>query len=295
MTDSPTPVDPVPVDPDVELASAHLDGEAGADERARVGDAAVAAHLAAFEDVAARVRDVPPAPAGMLDDQVARAMAAFDDAATVVPMARAAGATAWWQRIPLGAVAAALVVVALIGAISVLGQGAEDDDTATAALERADADDNAGESGGGGGGSAATEERLADAMDDTAAMEAETAPGAGATESAAPAAGRLAFADYDELTGALREELAPRSGFDVPDEDTTTTTARAADEEGTAEPADPCGAVAVLGLDPPAVVVVRPVVVGSDEVTAVVHDAADGRRLAVVDDATCSVVLDRLL
>lgn len=81
----------------------------------------------------------------------------------------------------------------------------------------------------------------------------------------------------------------------MPDEDTTTTTARAADEEGTAEPADPCGAVAVLGLDPPAVVVVRPVVVGSDEVTAVVHDAADGRRLAVVDDATCSVVLDRLL
>lgn len=296
MTDSPTPADPGPVDPDVELASAHLDGEAGADERERVGDAAVAAHVAAFDDVAARVRDVPPAPEGLLDDQVARAMAAFDDAATVAPMVRAAGATAWWQRIPLGAVAAALVVVALIGAISVLGQGAEDDDTATAALEQADADDSGGGDSDSGGGSAATEERLADTMDDSAAMEAEGAPGAGATGSAA--AGRPAFADYDELASALREELAPRPGFDVPDEgadEDSSTTARAADEEGTAEPADPCGAVAVLGLDPPAVVVVRPVVVGSDEVTAVVHDADDGRRLAVVDDATCSVVLDRLL
>ena len=28
MTDSPTPAEPGPVDPDVELASAHLDGEA---------------------------------------------------------------------------------------------------------------------------------------------------------------------------------------------------------------------------------------------------------------------------
>jgi hypothetical protein len=287
MTDSPSPADPGPVDPDVELASAHLDGEAGADERARVGDAAVAAHVAAFEDVAARIRDVPPAPAGLLDDQAARAMAAFGDAATVVPMARSGRASAWWQRIPLGAVAAALVVVGLIGAISLLGQGADDDDTATATLDAADAGDS-------GGGSGATEERLDDTMDDSAAMEAEGAPEAGSAGSAAPSA----FADYDELAGALREELAPRPGFDVPDDSAdqdTSTTARAADGQGTGEPSDPCGAVAVLGLDPPAVVVVRPVVVGSDEVTAVVHDAADGRRLVVVDDATCSVVLDRLL
>lgn len=288
MTDSPTPADPGPVDPDVELASAHLDGEAGADERARVGDAAVAAHVAAFEDVAARIRDLPPPPAGLLDDQVARAMAAFDDAATVVPMAPSARATAWWQRIPLGAVAAALVVVALIGAISLLGQGADDDDTATAALEEADAGDT-------GGGSGATEERRADTMDDSAAMEAEGAPGAGSAGSAT--AGRGVFADYDQLAGALREELAPRPGSGVPDEgaDEDLSTTAQADAERTGEPSDPCGAVAVLGLDPPAVVVVRPVVVGSDEVTAVVHDAADGRRLSVVDDATCSVVLDRLL
>ena len=287
MTDSPSPADPGPVDPDIEVASAHLDGEAAADERARVGDAAVAAHVAAFEDVAARIRDVPPAPPGLRDDQVARAMAAFDDAATVVPMARSGGAAAWWQRIPLGAVAAVLVVVALIGAISVIGQGADDDDTATVALDAADGGDT-------GGGSGATEERLADTMDDSAAMEAEGAPEAGSAGSAAPGA----FADYDELAGALREELAPERGFDVPDEgadEDPSTTARAADGEGTGEPSDPCGAVAVLGLDPSAVVVVRPVVVGSDEVTAVVHDAADGRRLAVVDDATCSVVLDRLL
>ena len=39
----------------------------------------------------------------------------------------------------------------------------------------------------------------------------------------------------------------------------------------------------------------RNALIGADPVTAVVHDADGGRRLTVVDDATCTVVLDRSL
>ena len=201
-------------------------------------------------------------------------------------MGRAQRATPWWQRIPLGAVAAALVVVALIGAISLLGQGGGDDDTATAALDQAD------DSGEAGGGSDAADESMAATLDSEATPESGAPAGGGSTPAERPA-----YADYEQLAGGLRDELAAPASTTAPDEgdDGADSTERAADAESGAEPSDPCGAVALLGLDPPAVLLVRSVVVGPDEVTAVVHDAADGRRLAVVDDATCSVVLDRPL
>lgn len=285
MTDSPTS-DPGPVDPDVELASALLDGEAGPDERAKAEDPAVQAQLAAFASVADQVRDVPPPPAGLLDDQIAAAMGAFDDAGTVVALDR--HRNPWWQRIPLGAVAAALVVVALVGLAGLAAQGGDDDaaDTATAALEAED--ERAGDGAAGGG-----EDAVADAAEESAALES----------SAAFDGERPAFESYDELAAGIRDELAasPASSGatqDAPDEQAATTTSarsRGASDDDEGSATDPCGAVQVLGVDPADVVLVRPAIVIPDPVTVVVHDAEDGRRLAVVDDASCAVVLDRLL
>lgn len=279
MTDSPTP-DPGPVDPDVELASAHLDGELGPDEHARAEDPAVQAQLAALAGIADQVRDVPPAPAGLLDDQIARAMGAFDEDGTVVAIGR--DRTPWWQRIPLGAVAAALVVVALVGIASLAGQGGDDEaDTATAALESADE--------GADGGGSAEDSFAADAADEEAAFESSAGAGAGGD--------RPAFESYDDLAAGIRDELGTSgatSAAPAPDDPQPTTSQRSEADEETAS-TDPCGAVQVLGIDPAAVLLVRPAIVIPDPVTVVVHEAADGRRLAVVDDATCEVVLDRLL
>lgn len=283
MTDSPTPAEPGPVDPDVELASAHLDGEAGAEERARLDDAGVRGHLAGLRRVSEQVRDVPPPPPGLVDDQVARALEAFGDGERVVALdRRRTGPKPWWQRIPLGAVAAALVVVALIGAVGLASTGSDGDaDTATGALEPAD------DGIGSGGGSGTT----SDAGPAAGAMEESTALESG---EAFDAVGERLYDSYDALAEDLRAELSPgRAEADAPDAGGDTGSASSAGEA--APGGDPCGAVELLDLDPAAVVLVRSVTVSPDEVTAVVHDAADGRRLTVVEDATCTVVLDRLL
>lgn len=289
MNDSPTPADPGPVDPDAELASALLDGEAGPDERARAEDAAVSVHLSGLEEVIGQVRDVPPAPAGLLDDQVTRALASFDDQATVVPMRATRGGTSWWQRIPLGAVAAALVVVALVSAVSLANRGGGDDDTATAASDEA-VEDTTGDDASANSGS----------TDDSAAARttrAEQEAGSGAGEAAAGRA-RQVYGDYEQLAADIRDELAagaaPTAAPDDADGQEPAATG-AGEAEVASDPSNPCGAVGLLGVDPAAVVLVRSVVVGPDDVTVVVRDADDGRRLAIVDDATCTVVLDRLL
>lgn len=290
MTDPSSPADPGPVDPDVELASAHLDGEAGPDEGARVEDPVVASHLAAFRRVADQTRDVPSPPEGLVDDHVARAMAAFDGEGRVVSIGRAGGPTSWWQRIPLGAVAAALVVVALIGAASLGSFGGDDDDTATSALDTADDSDDSrdgDDSGGETGSAGATQESTGDAAEESTTLEAD----------AGLAPERVSYVDYDGLAAGLRAELAGPAATTEPASDDEDLAERTERNAGSGEGAgtDPCGAVPLLGLDPASVVLVRPAVVGSDEVTSVVHDAEDGRRLTVVDDATCTVVLDRLL
>lgn len=283
MTDPPTPDEQGPVDPEVELASAHLDGEVGAAERARVGDAAVQEHLETFGRVSEQVRDVPLPPPGLVDEQVARAMGRFDADDRVVPLdRRRTGPQPWWQRIPLGVVAAALVVVALIGAVGLASTGGDDEaDTATAAFEAGD-----GSSGpGSGGGSAPTEDSGA-----AGTMEHGAAPDSGERSDAV---GTRPYDSFEALADDLRAELslaeaeAEGAGRDG---GATTTADRQPGPGG-----DPCGAVGLLGIDPATVVVVRGVIVSTDEVTVVVHDATDGRRLTVVGHATCTVVHDRLL
>lgn len=280
MTDPHPHADPGPVDPDVELASAHLDGEVGPDERARVGEPAVRAQVAALSPVVDRVRDVPPAAPGLLDEHVARALGDFDEDRTVVALgARRARP---WERIPLAAVAAALVVVALIGAASVASRTGDDEaDTATGALESVE--DSAGETGTAGSGGAFGTDDDAGASGDTR-LEDEAGAGAAAT--------RGAYDSFDALAQDLRAELDGAEGQAEAAPAPASEEATAAD--GADSDDDPCGAVGVLGLDPATVVLVRTVLVAPELVTVVVHDAPDGRRLAVVDPS-CAVVLDRLL
>jgi hypothetical protein len=285
MTDSPTPAEPGPVDPDAALASAHVDGEAAPEEVARVEEPAVQAHVAAFERVADQVRDVLPAPAGLVDDQVARALEAFDPDARVVPLAARGTSGRWWERVPLGAVAAAFFIVVLVGAIGLAVQSGGDDDETAATAELESSDDGADSSDASAtaeAGIAQDSAEGADGADETTALEA-----AGDSE-------RQAYESYDELAGAIREELAALSGSDAPVEESSTTM-QDADGAGGQDGIDPCGAVELLGLDRATVVLVRSLVVTPDEVTVVVHDAEDGRRLVVVDEASCTVVLDRIL
>lgn len=281
MTDPHPHADPGPVDPDVELASANLDGEVGPDERARLDEPAVQAQVAALSPLVDRVRDVPLAPPGLLDEHVARALEDFDEDRTVVALG--ARRPRPWERIPLAAVAAALVVVALIGAAGLASRTGDDADTATAALDSAD--DSAGETGAAGSAGAFGTGDSGGAVGD-ATREAEAGAGGAAT--------RSAYDTFDALAQDLRAELDGAEG----QAEAAPAPAPASDEATAADGADsgddPCGAVAVLGLDPATVVLVRTVLVAPDLVTVVVHDAPDGRRLAVVDPS-CAVVLDRLL
>lgn len=302
MTDRPLPPPDGPdrADPDAELASAHLDEETTPEERARVeADPALTAAVERFRTVAEQVRDVPPPPTGLLDQQVGAALAdldAADDGARddgapadgVVPLrGRRTGGAPWWQRLPLGAVAAAVVVVALVSAIglaSLAGDDETDADTATAALDT----DDSGDAGADAGDGTTESMELDEAPDDGAAL----GPSAG---SAGGSAERAAFDSYDALADQLEDELA-RAGPDATASDDAATEEQS-DGEST-DPAagtDPCDAVGQLDLEPTTVITVRSALVAGTPVTAVVHTDAGERRLVVVDDATCAVLLDRTL
>jgi hypothetical protein len=114
----------------VELASAYLDGEATADERARVeGDPALLAEVERLRRVRDAVAATSPAPPAQRDAAIAQALAAFDelqvDAPTppnVVPMSSRRRAR-WMQ----GLTAAAAAVVLVLGGIVIANRGGGDD------------------------------------------------------------------------------------------------------------------------------------------------------------------------
>lgn len=289
---TPDPASPGPSDADAELASALHDGEAAADERARADDAAVQAQRRRMAAVAAQVGEVPPPPAGLVDDQVAAALAAFDDAgeAEPAPVVDLAERRSWWQRTPLGAVAAALAVVALVGAIGFAAITDDDDaDTTAAATFDDDSADSSAEAGAGPGVRsddaptiADVPERLEDA-DSGPALEREA---------------RRAYASIDELVadveaawqdtgsdGATPE--VPGAGVDpeqIEPESTLDETTRA------------CDAIGAAGIDPGRVRLATAVLVDGQPVTVVVHGDDDGAAtLVVVDEGRCAVVDERTL
>lgn len=288
-----------------EAVSAHLDGAATPDERARVeSDPELAARLDRFSEIADQVREVPAPPAGAVDDHVAAAMAAFgtapeDERHGVVPGGddvvvdrRHRG---FWQRIPMSAVAAAAaVLVVVVGAIG-LANAPSDDRTDTAAQDLDGTD-----AGGAASDDATTQ------SDEAQRETALTGP------EAAELPERQAFADADVLAEYLRAQLQPaataddgseeaRDGeeADAPQPSGGTTSAGsgsdgAAPEAGDA-PVDPCDAVRLLQLEPSSVVTVVPAVLAERPVTAVVHIEYDEQRLVVVDDRSCAIVDERTL
>lgn len=298
MTDRPpsdapgAPQDLPEVDPIFGLASALHDGEATDAGRAR-GDAEVDRELRVIGAISRRVAEVPPAPEGLVDDHVAAALAAFAATDAVPPAEVLAPSAApaepggrvttlaarrpWWQRAPLGAVAAGVAVVALVGAIGFAAVGDGDDDTAATALATDDAESSPG--------AARTEE-----------AEAFDTAGGGAGGSALAAGERAAYATFDELAVALVDRAAAPAA--PPDQTTSEASADAApgaEARSGAEGDAGCDAVGAAGIDPAAIELVVVVVVDGQLVTAVVHDAAGERRLTSVDEATCAVVDQRPL
>lgn len=294
----------------LELASAYLDGEATPDEVARVeADPALDALVVELESVRDELASVD-APAGLVDDQLTAAMAEFDsltfladdpdgphtappegsvDTSTTVQHLRDQGSTRWYQRVPLGAVAAAVVAVALFGALTQIDTGSDDDSVATQAL---DAEDSGGDSedfteSQASGSGTATEGSAGAGADDEAAFDASSSD-----------SDRVIFDDTDGLVGFVAETvLGQRTGDDAPPEPAPTVASsgdsfESAPADGTDEAAACDPVAAVRSGDENVVAVVPAVVAGADQ-TAVVIEDGEGRRVLVVDETSCSVVDER--
>jgi hypothetical protein len=125
----------LPHSPDDELVTAVLDGEATADERARVADDPA---LARRLEELSRVRDAVAEPVGSLDELTARRMREQALAAAPATMSgRVDGSEArgtsrpWWQGgslVGIGSVAAVVLVALLV--VPALLAGGDDADTA---------------------------------------------------------------------------------------------------------------------------------------------------------------------
>lgn len=236
----------------------------------------------------------PPPPDGVLDAARAAALDAFDELhAGDSPGADAAPAVAdlqarrdrraAWARLPLGAVAAALVLVALVGVLvtQVDFEASDDDDSATAAF-----DETAGDASGDSSDDSADEES-ADALAPT-----ESDDGAGGDDGAAfdaPAA-RQAYLDLDAFIADVRDApTASTAEDDYGPGGATTTTA----------PGLGCDAVEVAGVDPGSVERVVPGTVAGEPLLAIVYApsgaSAGAERVAVVSESSCSLVDDRAL
>lgn len=300
MTDDPT-TDPVlgQADPATALASAYLDAEASDAEVARVeSDPALLARVAELEALRDRLA-VPTPPRDLVDDHVAAALAAYSTPiatpdtgtpADELTARRARQGRRWYERIPLGAVAAAVVVIALVGAISQIDTGDSDDmaaDTASEALESTDdagddSGDDSGDAAGSGGDDSAAD---GDAGAESPAAESDTF---GADEQTNAEVARLAFSDVD----ALADHLAAR--FDAPAPTTSTTSPSTQSDATVGQTPAGCALDALPGVDQREITAIEPAVIAGQEVTALVI-TGDGRRLVVVDDATCDVIDDRAL
>ena len=293
MTDPSTPE--LPAD-DVEMVSAYLDGEASATEVERIqSDPDL---LAAVDRLGRTVQllqadlltedpvteDPVSGTGDMVDRHVAAALDTFPASAvgTRVVDLETERRRRWYDRVPLGAVAAAAVAIALVGAATQIGTD-DSDDTATADVAAEDA-----ASGAAGAG------------DDTAAVSDAGAGTGGSVspglESDALTAGggsaRPGFADTDSLADHVREVIGTsRSG--APAEGSAAEDGQAEQFGDEADASSSCDAVRTADLGEAPVVLVLPASVSGRDVTAVVADEGTGRRLVVIDDLTCEVVDDR--
>ncbi len=235
----------------------------------------------------------PAAPAGVLDGARAAAMAAFDEvhadsgeAAVAVRDIRSAPvrrSPAWYERIPLGAAAAVIAVVALVGIATQVDFGSTDADTAASSDDSGgdfedsgvalEADEDAATNGGAGG----------------------TAGSRGGGESA-PLAGDTAVSAYEDLDSLVDDFGARYGGAQEPTAPpVASTTDGVSPDDGEAYAR--CDAVDAADVDPTSVVAIERALLGADSVptSVVVYESTAGLRVSVIDDESCVVRDDRAL
>lgn len=217
---TPTPPSgtPRPTPEEAEVVNAYVDGEATPEEVARVeGDTELRAAADRVRSLRAALGDhVPAAPdEDVRETHIAAALSEFESApAAVSDLSAHRERKAWYQRMPMGAVATAAVIV-LVAVVAGLAQlGSDDrDDTATVADEDTTSEDLAAESGAGMG-----------QADDGAALEGGDS-----------AAGR------EVPTTTITSMAAPQQSYDTVDDfldavdDMPRTTANALSESGAEE------------------------------------------------------------
>lgn len=286
-----SPDDPATAD-DLELVSAYLDGEATAAEAARVeGDDRLRALAGRLRATAARLAVDDPPPA-LVDDHVAAALDHFQEVPADAPVVdlSAERRRRWYDRVPLGAVAAVVLVVALIGAATQIDFGGGQETTAATATDAAGDDSGAG-----------TGEMEAAGEDLTA--------GAAFGGEGDAARARVAFTSADDLAEHIRSEVlatgrgsdgAGGAGAEPPDPETAPLADQAEEGSGATDgssdgSASTCDAVSAAGVAGAPVVAVVPAVLAGRDVTAIVVDDDGSMRLFVVDDLDCVVVDERTL
>lgn len=202
---------PEPFRPDDELVSAVLDGEATADERARVeADPVLSARLAEFAAVADAVgAPVAPSPGETRDTAIAAAVAEAGRPDPVVVPLRPRRSTGSFL-----AVAAAVLAVLLVAGLFAGRLGGGDDQGAESADLADRGDDGAEESGGAAAADEATAEAetddtAVDAFSDAPTVELGEVGDEAALRAALVATGALSGLDSATTRSTLPEPAAP--------------------------------------------------------------------------------------
>lgn len=239
----------------------------------------------------------PAPPPGVLDAARAAAMAAFDEqhaseTAPGVPVGDLAAARSrrWYQRMPLGAAAAVIAAIAIVGALTQIDTG-DDDDLATAVADDSAELDTAGELGAGDDGAGALESpEAALEADSSFSDDARVEEGAASLD---------ATASYDDLDAflAVLARRDPTATASTPPQPSTTNAQPDGGSGGDSDDGDepPCDAIAIAGVDGVVAVEVAFVEDLGVSVAAVVYESASGARVTSVDLASCAVLDDRAL
>lgn len=252
----------------------------------------------------------PAPPPGVLDAARAAAMTAFDEhhalttdaagteaapAGAPVGDLDAARSRRWYQRVPLGAVAAAIAAIALVGTLTQIDTGGDDDlatavaDESTAALDTAD---DFGDDSDAGSTAAAPE-----AFDsDSAGADGGFEDGARVEQGAASLDAAASYEDLDTFLAVVAGQDPPAPAGSAPPPSTTTQS----EGDGTGgDPDDgesaPCDAVATADVDDVIAIEVAFVDDLGVLVAAVVYESDAGVRVTAVDLASCVVLDDRAL
>ena len=268
-------------DDDLLLASAYLDGELTAEERARAeSDPAVMELVTGMGDVRARLALDPDEQADVerREAGIAAALAAAGPSTVVAPPAPLAAARrrARWG-VPLAAAAALVVVVGGVVALRA-GDGSGDDEAGRALDEEVfsvDDEDAARAPAPAAGQTAVTEPETP--------AEAEVAEDAESTEATEAASAEATVAAADLLAGPLLETAADLRDFAAAAATATGTIPAAAEESAGDAASAPCRTDALLG--------VATASVAGEVVEVEVYAVGPPDELLAVATGTCEVVL----